>query len=92
MHLGTFGGRLAAEAICDPDPARLGEWEERVSAGAELFIDAVTSFYRGVLTRYLFTDDPRTYLRRAITSMLAGDVFGDERWVRDMRTRIKQLV
>jgi hypothetical protein len=56
-----------------------------------MFLEAVVAFYDGKLQRYMFTDNPRTYLRRAITSLLSGDVFGDARWTRDMRARIAQL-
>ena len=89
VHMATYGGLTGADAICDLDT--LPSWEAKLRAGAELFVSAVQAFYAGTLPRYIFTDNPRTYLRRAITSMLSGDVFTDERWARDMRTRLSQM-
>jgi hypothetical protein len=57
-------------------------------AGADLFVGAVQAFYSGALTTYLFAEPQHPFLRRAITSMLAGDVFDPSaRWVREMRAR-----
>ena len=57
-------------------------------AGADLFLGAVQAFYEGELAGYLFADPQHPFLRKAITSLLAGDVFDeDARWARDMRTR-----
>ena len=89
VHIATYGGMLAAESICAPE--RLETFEATIRGGAELFVSAVQAFYRGTLTRYIFTDNPRTYLRRAITSMLSGDVFTEERWAQDMRARLKDM-
>ena len=56
--------------------------------GAELCIGVVQAFYDGTLVPLLFAEKQHPFLRRAITSMLAGDVFDDEaRWARDIRTR-----
>jgi hypothetical protein len=55
--------------------------------GTELFIGAVQAFYDGRLTPYLMEQNPREYLKRAITSMLAGDVFTPARWSNDIATR-----
>jgi hypothetical protein len=48
----------------------------------------VYAFYLGDLTKFLFAQPQHPFLRRAVTSMLAGDVF-DQRalWAREMRTR-----
>ena len=89
VHLATYGGFTAAEAICAPED--LSGWETHLRSGAELFVSAVQAFYAGTLTRYMFTDNPRTHLRRAITSLLSGDVFRDERWTRDIRTRLAEM-
>ncbi len=94
VHIATYGGRSAADAICSTDPAdpdRFVAWEKTLRSGAELFIRAVQAFYAGTLTPYIFADTPRAYLRRAITSMLSGDVFNNDRWTTDMRTRLTRL-
>lgn len=93
-HLAMYGGFHAANAIADGlakgalKQADFDAWSKLVRKGAELFLGSVQAFYRGSLTPYLFADDQHPFLRRAITSMLAGDVFtGDERWAREMRAR-----
>jgi flavin-dependent dehydrogenase len=96
-HLGMVGGLLGAETIDaalregDVSPARFEEWKTRVHRGTDLFQSAVVAFYTGELVKYLFAADTRTYLRRAITSMLTGDVFDDAPWQRDLRTRMPKL-
>jgi flavin-dependent dehydrogenase len=90
VHLAVQGSFLAADAVHDGQP--LAEWEGQVRRGAELFLTAVQAFYAGKLLPYMFASNPRTFLRRAITSMLAGDVFdGEARWARDMKTRLAAL-
>jgi flavin-dependent dehydrogenase len=92
-HLAMYGGLRAADAIDaaldanDLSSARFETWEQEVRSGADLCVGAVQSFYRGDLASYLFADPQHPFLRRAITSMLAGDVFSNSTWVRDMRTR-----
>lgn len=93
-HMAMFGGLRAADAIDaaltagDVSPARFAEWERLVRRGAELFIGSVQAFYGGTLTTYLFADKAHPFLRHAITSMLAGDVFGPEsRWTKEMQAR-----
>jgi flavin-dependent dehydrogenase len=93
-HLAMYGGFHAANTIADAlsrGALKQGDfvaWAALVRKGAELFLGSVQAFYRGSLTPYLFADDQHPFLRRAITSMLAGDVFtGDERWAREMRAR-----
>jgi len=88
VHIAMWGAYEAATAVVG---GGLDDWAVRVRAGADMFIDAVLGFYAGTLQKFMFADSPRTYLRRAVTSMLAGDVFGDERWTRDMRERLKTL-
>jgi hypothetical protein len=57
-------------------------------AGAELFTGAVQAFYAADLVSYLFADPQHPFLRRAVTSLLSGDVFDAEaRWVREVRSR-----
>jgi flavin-dependent dehydrogenase len=95
VHIATWGayhGATALSAALDGDGAQLDAWEPRLRAGAEMFLTAVQGFYARKLQPYMFTDNPRTYLRRAITSLLSGDVFSDARWARDMRTRLGPLV
>ncbi|MBX3208484.1 MAG: tryptophan 7-halogenase [Labilithrix sp.] len=97
-HLAMIGGKLAADAIASaldaPDDERqiVGAWEEAVRAGAETFILAVQAFYAGPLVGYLFAEDKHSALRRSITSLLAGDVFGDAVWLRDTRLRLKAML
>ena len=55
--------------------------------GTHLFIGMVQAFYDGALIPYLFAEQKREYLTRAITSMLAGDVFDEARWSNDILTR-----
>jgi hypothetical protein len=56
--------------------------------GADLFLGAVQAFYEGALTEHLFAEMQHPFLRRAITSLLAGDVFDpDAVWARGMRAR-----
>jgi flavin-dependent dehydrogenase len=93
-HLAIRGGRLGAEAIHaaleagDVSAPRLAAWESFSRRGTDTFLGAVQAFYEGPLQEYLFAEKQHPYLRKAITSMLAGDVFDeDARWVRDMRTR-----
>jgi 2-polyprenyl-6-methoxyphenol hydroxylase-like FAD-dependent oxidoreductase len=96
-HLAMHGALGAADAIDaalsadDPSPARLDAWSRDMRAGADLFLGTVQSFYEGELLSYLFAEPQHPFLRRAITSLLAGDVFGDDgasaRWIRDMRAR-----
>jgi 2-polyprenyl-6-methoxyphenol hydroxylase-like FAD-dependent oxidoreductase len=96
-HLAMNGGLRAADAIDEmlagsaPEAALLERWEAEVRAGADLFLGAVQAFYEGELAGYLFADPQHPFLRRAITSLLAGDVFGDAIWAREMRTRFPPL-
>ncbi len=99
VHLAMSGASLAADAIAailsSPDAsserAILAAWEERVRRAAETFILAVESFYRGPLVDYLFMEEKHAAIRRSITSLLAGDVFGDGVWLRDTRLRLKEM-
>ncbi|MDP9036606.1 MAG: tryptophan 7-halogenase [Myxococcota bacterium] len=93
-HLAMRGGLHAADAIervlsgGDPAQTSFATWEREMRAGAELFIGAVQAFYSGELANYLFADPQHPFLRRAITSLLSGDVFDEgARWVRELRTR-----
>ncbi|MGH7286174.1 MAG: NAD(P)/FAD-dependent oxidoreductase [Polyangiaceae bacterium] len=99
-HLAMYGGFHAANKIADVHatgrnirPEDFSEWSALMRKGAELFLGSVQAFYRGSLTPYLFADDQHPFLRRAITSMLAGDVFtGHDRWVREMQTRFPAIL
>jgi flavin-dependent dehydrogenase len=93
-HLAMHGALRAADVINealrsrDPSPARFESWEQEQRAGAQLFMGAVQAFYAGDLVPYLFADPQHPFLRRAITSLLAGDVFDkNARWVGEMRSR-----
>jgi len=93
-HLAMIGAFRAADAIDeairagDDRPERLGEWERGLRIGTDLFIGAVQAFYEGDLVTYLFADPQHPFLRRAITSLLSGDVFDeDARWTHEMKAR-----
>jgi flavin-dependent dehydrogenase len=93
-HLAMRSGLSAADAIDaildDPGcaAARLSAWERELRAGADLFLGAVQAFYRGELLDAIFTQPQHPFLRRAITSMLSGDVFDQGPiWAREMRAR-----
>ena len=94
-HLAMTGALSAADAIDRVLGPASGEaedvfaaWEREHRAGAELFLGAVQAFYSGELVSYLFAEPQHPFLRRAITSLLAGDVFHhDAIWTREMRIR-----
>jgi flavin-dependent dehydrogenase len=93
-HLAMHGALHAADAIdaglaaADLSARRFESWEAQMRAGSELFVGAVQAFYAGELASYLFADPQHPFLRRAITSLLAGDVFDEDAlWARDMRSR-----
>jgi flavin-dependent dehydrogenase len=95
-HVAIHGGLHAADAIDaalaagDVSRERFLGWERYVRQGAELFLTLVENFYQGMLPPLLFADKPHPYLRRVITSMLAGDVFdGESRWIKDARARFQ---
>jgi len=79
LHAALASGTLTAEQF---DP-----WLRTMKRGTHLFIGAVQAFYDGTLIQYLFAEQKREYLTRAITSMLAGDVFDEARWSNDILTR-----
>lgn len=97
-HLAMSGASLGADAITAAlsspadEPKLLAAWESHVRSAAETFVLAVQAFYAGPLVTHLFADDKRDALRRSITSLLAGDVFGDAIWLRDTRLRLKQMI
>jgi flavin-dependent dehydrogenase len=97
-HIAMVGGHRAGSAIAESlaDPSRerelLGEWETTLRAGAETFITAVQAFYKGPLVDVLFHEDKHEALRRSVTSLLAGDVFGDSVWLRDAKKRIAAMI
>jgi flavin-dependent dehydrogenase len=92
-HLAMHGGLLGANAIDaaleggDLSRAAFAGWEATMRRGADLFLGMVQAFYDGRLTPYIFAQQQHPYLRRAITSMLAGDVYDDSRWARDLAGR-----
>jgi flavin-dependent dehydrogenase len=77
----------AALAAGDVSRARFDEYVRATRHGTETFIGAVQAFYEGDLVTYLFATPQRPVLRRSITSLLAGDVFGDARWKSELRAR-----
>jgi flavin-dependent dehydrogenase len=84
-HMAMGGGLRAADAIDaalkagDVSAASFAEYSRAVRRAGDLFLGAVQSFYRGDLRDLLFHPDQRPALRKTITSMLAGDVFHDEK-------------
>ncbi len=92
-HLAIHGGALGAAAIDDAltagdvSRARFEAWEAVMRRGTDLFLGMVQAFYEGRLQPYIFAKKQHPYLRRAITSMLAGDVYEDSRWSRDLAAR-----
>jgi 2-polyprenyl-6-methoxyphenol hydroxylase-like FAD-dependent oxidoreductase len=86
----AWNGAAAIDAALSggDEPALFDTWERDLRRGADLFLGAVQAFYAGDLTSYLFADPQHPFLRRAITSLLAGDVFDAEaRWAGEMRSR-----
>jgi len=86
----AWSGATAIDAALSggDEPALLDAWERDLRRGADLFLGAVQAFYAGDLTGYLFAQPQHPFLRRAITSLLAGDVFDAEaRWASEMRSR-----
>jgi flavin-dependent dehydrogenase len=90
MHGSLAGADLVADALAANDSScdRFLPWKALMRRGAELFVGSVQAFYAGSLTEYIFAEKQHPFLRHAVTSMLAGDVFHeDERWSREIRTR-----
>jgi flavin-dependent dehydrogenase len=92
-HLAMSGALRAADVLNagleadDLGPERFASWERDQRAGAGLFVDAVQAFYAGKLVPYLFAQPQHPFLRRAVTSMLSGDVFDPgARWAREMKS------
>ena len=93
-HIAMDGAVHAASAIGaaldagDVGASRFAAWAKHVDVGASLFLEMVQAFYAGALPPLLFADRVHPFLRRAITSMLSGNVYDEEaRWVREVRAR-----
>jgi flavin-dependent dehydrogenase len=93
-HIAMDGAFHAAAAIDlaltagDVSRERFLPWAHRVRVGASLFMQMVQAFYEGALPPLLFADRQHPFLRRAITSMLSGNVYDeDARWIREVRAR-----
>jgi flavin-dependent dehydrogenase len=98
VHIAMRGAVGAAELIHDGlsqndlGKERFTTWAAEVKLGTDTFVDAVQAFYSGGLVRYLFAEKKHTFLRRSITSLLAGDVYStDARWIKDVRTRLAEM-
>jgi flavin-dependent dehydrogenase len=95
FHLAVKGADLAAHAIesalsrGDVSPASWEAFERRVKTATETYIGVVQAFYEGPLIELLFDKNQRDMMRRMITSVLAGDVFHDDkpRWLREVERR-----
>jgi flavin-dependent dehydrogenase len=97
-HIAMRGADRATEVIDqalkdgDVSAKRFEAWSAEVKLGTDTFVDAVQAFYAGGLVRYLFAEKKHTFLRRSITSLLAGDVYSsDARWIKDVRTRLAEM-
>ena len=96
VHLAVRGARLASDhidaALSDGDVSR-PRWlayERSQRRATEIFVGAVQAFYRGLFKTLLDgSAKQHPYLRKLITSILAGDVYHDDepRWLRDFATR-----
>jgi flavin-dependent dehydrogenase len=92
VHLAFTSAVRAADVIArvlaegrTPVSGDFADYERDVRRGAELFVGAVQAFYAGPLRARVFEKDQRKILRQTITSMLAGDVFGDGMWLGFLR-------
>ncbi len=97
-HIAMRSGARAAERIHealedgDVSAERFADWAAEVKLGTDTFVDAVQAFYAGGLLKYLFAEKKHTFLRRSITSLLAGDVYSSEaRWIKDVRARLAEM-
>jgi flavin-dependent dehydrogenase len=97
-HIAMRSGARAAERIDealtagDVSAERFHDWAAEVKLGTDTFVDAVQAFYAGGLLKYLFAEKQHTFLRRSITSLLAGDVYSAEaRWIKDVRARLAEM-
>ena len=93
-HLAMHGGLRAADTLHealsagDTSAARFEAWEREMRVGGDLFLGTVQAFYEGDLIKYIFAEPQHPFLRRAITSLLSGDVFDSTaRWANEMRSR-----
>lgn len=99
VHVAVESGMGAARVLADafarggpPTADALAAEQARVRAGVDVFVDAVRAFYRGTLIDLLFAQNRRAVLRRALTSVLAGDVFDPTaRWYPMMRAHLADL-
>jgi len=84
-HLALKGASLAAEAIDralttgDVSRASFSAYETSIRYAVDLFLGVVQGFYAGHFRELLFEPMQRKPMRRIITSILAGDVFHDDR-------------
>jgi flavin-dependent dehydrogenase len=64
-------------------------FERAMRLASDTYVGAVQAFYRGDLVESLFATRKRAFLRKIVTSLLAGDVFHDEvpRWLAMLRER-----
>lgn len=97
-HIAMTGATRAVPCIeealraGDVSASRFEGWAAEVKLGTDTFIDAVQAFYAGGLVRYLFAEKKHTFLRRSITSLLAGDVYSpNARWIVDVRSRLRDM-
>ena len=92
-HVAMVGGHRAADALHQAldvgvlTPEQFVSWVTTMKRGTRLFVGAVQAFYDGTLVKYLFAENKRDYLKRAITSLLAGDAFDEAPWSNDILTR-----
>lgn len=91
MAGGSKGARAIAEFFASGSTEPIAAWEREIRLAAETFLTAVKAFYAGPLVDYLFMENKHEAVRRSITSLLAGDVFHDQVWIRDTRLRLADM-
>jgi flavin-dependent dehydrogenase len=95
-HIAMVGASKAARAIAaslaSGSAEPIAAWEGEMRLASDTFLAAVRAFYAGPLVDTLFAENKREALRRSITSLLAGDVFSDQIWIRDTRLRLAEMV
>jgi flavin-dependent dehydrogenase len=84
-HLAVKGADLAADAIGqafatgDFSRQTFARYESSVRYAVDLFLGVVQAFYAGRFRETLFEQNQRQTMRRLITSILAGDVFHQDK-------------
>lgn len=84
-HLALKGAELAADAIDqaltkgDLSRGSFAAYESAIRYAVDLFLGVVQGFYAGEFRETLFEENQRPTMRKLITSILAGDVFHQDK-------------